>query len=144
MDCSLPGSSVHGDSPGKNTGVGCHALLQVKLKPDGWVLGKKNGLEWLQTVQDLALGHNSQYVLDLSLPLSWSLRGPMCLMEELQQSEGLLNMNWTFYEEEIKLYYVKPLICQVLFVPTAWSSLSRLMWRLLSQFPLWLLYPSLE
>ena len=28
MDCSLPGHSVHGDSPGKNTGVGCHALLQ--------------------------------------------------------------------------------------------------------------------
>ena len=28
MDCSLPGSSVHGDSPGKNTGVGCLALLQ--------------------------------------------------------------------------------------------------------------------
>ena len=28
MDCSLIGSSVHGDSPGKNTGVGCHALLQ--------------------------------------------------------------------------------------------------------------------
>ena len=27
MDCSLPGPSVHGDSPGKNTGVGCHALL---------------------------------------------------------------------------------------------------------------------
>ena len=28
MDCSTPGSSVHADSPGKNTGVGCHALLQ--------------------------------------------------------------------------------------------------------------------
>ena len=28
MACSLPGSSVCGDSPGKNTGVGCHALLQ--------------------------------------------------------------------------------------------------------------------
>ena len=28
MDCSLPGSSVQGDSPGKNTGVHCHALLQ--------------------------------------------------------------------------------------------------------------------
>ena len=26
--CNLPGSSVHEDSPGKNTGVGCHALLQ--------------------------------------------------------------------------------------------------------------------
>ena len=28
VDCSPPGSSVLGDSPGKNTGVGCHALLQ--------------------------------------------------------------------------------------------------------------------
>ena len=28
MDCSPPGSSVHGDSPGKNTGVDSHALLQ--------------------------------------------------------------------------------------------------------------------
>ena len=28
MDCSPPGSSVHGDSPDKNTGVGCHILLQ--------------------------------------------------------------------------------------------------------------------
>ena len=28
MYYSPPGSSVHGDSPGKNTGVSCHALLQ--------------------------------------------------------------------------------------------------------------------
>ena len=28
MDHSLPGSSGYGDSPGKNTGVGCHFLLQ--------------------------------------------------------------------------------------------------------------------
>ena len=28
MDCSPPGSSVHGNSPGKNTREGCHALLQ--------------------------------------------------------------------------------------------------------------------
>ena len=28
MNCSLPDSSVHGDSLGKNTGVGYHALLQ--------------------------------------------------------------------------------------------------------------------
>ena len=27
MDCSPQGSSAHGDFPGKNTGVGCHALL---------------------------------------------------------------------------------------------------------------------
>ena len=28
-DWSLPDSSVHGDSPGKNTGVGYHALLNT-------------------------------------------------------------------------------------------------------------------
>ena len=28
MDCSPPGSSVHADFLGKNTGGGCHALLQ--------------------------------------------------------------------------------------------------------------------
>ena len=28
MECSSPGSSIHGDSPGKNSGVGCHAFLQ--------------------------------------------------------------------------------------------------------------------
>ena len=35
MDCSLPGSSVHGDSPGKNSGVGCHALLQGIVPTQG-------------------------------------------------------------------------------------------------------------
>ena len=43
MDCSPPGSSVHGNSPGKNTGVGCHALLQGNLSNPGlplcrWIL----------------------------------------------------------------------------------------------------------
>ena len=27
MDCSLPGSSIHGIFPGKSTGVGCYCLL---------------------------------------------------------------------------------------------------------------------
>ena len=39
MDYSLLGSSVHGDSPGKNTGVGCHALLQGILPTQGSNLG---------------------------------------------------------------------------------------------------------
>ena len=33
MDCSLPGSSIHGDSPGRITGVGCCALLQGTFLP---------------------------------------------------------------------------------------------------------------
>ena len=33
MDCSLPGSSCHGDSPDKNTGLGCHAISRYcKIK----------------------------------------------------------------------------------------------------------------
>ena len=30
MNCSPPGSSVHGDSPGKNTAVDCHFLRAIK------------------------------------------------------------------------------------------------------------------
>ena len=62
MDCSSPGSSVHGDSPGKNTGVGCHALLQGIFPTQGlnpglphyrWILyhlshqGSPGILEWV-------------------------------------------------------------------------------------------------
>ena len=47
MDHSPPGSSVHWDSPSKNTGVGCHALFQgifptqgskPGLPPCRWIL----------------------------------------------------------------------------------------------------------
>ena len=57
MDCSPPGSSFHGDSPGKNTGVGCHALLQGIFKPRSPILqadslpssheGNPRILEWV-------------------------------------------------------------------------------------------------
>ena len=60
-DCSLPGASVHEGSPGKNTGVGCHGLLQrifptqgsnPGLLPCRWILyhlshqGSPRILEW--------------------------------------------------------------------------------------------------
>ena len=62
MGCSTPGPSVHGDSPGKNTGVGCHALLQGIIPAQGlnpgllyckWILchlshqGSPRILEWV-------------------------------------------------------------------------------------------------
>ena len=62
MDCRLPGFSVHGNSPGKDTGVGCHALLQRIFLTQGsnlslpywrWVLyhlsyqGNPRILEWV-------------------------------------------------------------------------------------------------
>ena len=42
MDCSPPGSFVHGDFPGKNTGVGCHALLQGIFQTQG-----SNPVSWI-------------------------------------------------------------------------------------------------
>ena len=62
MDCSPPGSSTHGDSPDKNTGVDCHALLQGTFPTWGrnpgllhcrWILyhlshqGSPRILEWV-------------------------------------------------------------------------------------------------
>ena len=51
MGCSPPGSSVHWYSPGKNTGVGCHGLLQGIFPTQGsnpgllhcrWILYRLN------------------------------------------------------------------------------------------------------
>ena len=39
MDYSPSGSSVHRDSPGKNTGMGCHCLLQGIFPTQGSNLG---------------------------------------------------------------------------------------------------------
>ena len=36
MDCILPNSSIHGDSPGENAGVDCGALLQGIFLTQGW------------------------------------------------------------------------------------------------------------
>ena len=46
MDCSPPGSSVCGDSPGKNTAVGCHALLQGIFLTQGLNLCLLCLLDW--------------------------------------------------------------------------------------------------
>ena len=37
MDCSPPGSSIHGIFPGKSTGVGCHCLLRAYYRY--WLAG---------------------------------------------------------------------------------------------------------
>ena len=47
MDYSPPGSSVHGDSPGKNTGVGCHAFLQGIFPTQGPNPGLPHGRQLL-------------------------------------------------------------------------------------------------
>ena len=46
VDCSLPGSSVHGDSPRKNTGVGCRFLFQGIFLTKGSNLCLLRFLQW--------------------------------------------------------------------------------------------------
>ena len=64
VDYSLPGSSVHGDSPGKDTAVGNHSLLQgISLTQDGtqvscttgrffpvWATRKTPGVEGVEEI----------------------------------------------------------------------------------------------
>ena len=47
MDCSPPGSSVQGNSPGKNTRVGCHAFLQGVFPTPGLNLGLPHHRQFL-------------------------------------------------------------------------------------------------
>ena len=74
MDCSLPGSSVHEDSPGNNTGVGCHAIFQGIFPTQG---------------SNLSLLHHI-----INAPLSTGMgenkQKPACLMENDEFSNRLL------------------------------------------------------
>ena len=51
VNCSPPGSSVYADSPGKNTRVGCHDLLQGIFPTQGWNPGL---LHWRQILYCLS------------------------------------------------------------------------------------------
>ena len=62
MDCSPPGSSVHGILPVKNTGVGCHFLLQGIFPTQGSDLSLLCLLHW--QVDSLPLHHLGSPLLD--------------------------------------------------------------------------------
>ena len=70
-DCSPPGSSVHGDSPGKNTRVGCHALLQGIFPTQGSNLGLQYLPHFRQILYPRAAWeahHQSHYLLSTFPP----------------------------------------------------------------------------
>ena len=53
IGCSPPGSFVHEDSPGKNTRVGCHALLQRIFPTQGSNPGLPHGKQILYSLNQL-------------------------------------------------------------------------------------------
>ena len=82
MDCSLPGFSLHGDSPGKKTGVGCHVLLQGIFPTQGSNSSLLRLLHWQTGPVTLAsLGKPLYWPLtqthpDMLLPLGFLLDVP--------------------------------------------------------------------
>ena len=70
MDCNPPGSAVHGESLGQDTGVGCHAVLQGIFLTQGSNTGLP-GCRWILchlSHQGSLLIYNSWLVLSLLTP----------------------------------------------------------------------------
>jgi len=84
MDCSLPGCSVHGDYPGKNTGVGCHTLLQGIFTTQGLNPSLKHGRQILYR-----LSHQGKF-LEFRMPLVYSTLMMVKLADVWNQDEMLL------------------------------------------------------
>ena len=79
MDCNPPGSSVHGDSPGKNTGVGCHFLLLGIFPTQGWNPG---------------LPHCRQILYHLSLQVSPKVFLTTWNLGSFLKNSGALALGW--------------------------------------------------
>ena len=76
VDCSPPGSSVHGDSPGRNTGVGCHALLQGIFPTQGSNPGLPHCRQILYHQSHVAgLIFHPKFTLPLNLEIKSWVRG---------------------------------------------------------------------
>ena len=106
MDCSPPGSPVHGYSPGKSTGVGCHFLLQGIFPTQGSNLGLLHCRRilyhlscqgWLNSVPCQLCAHYTSVSSDLgavlgTLPtLTVNLPGTIQDLVPTQQMKGRLN-----------------------------------------------------
>ena len=73
MDCSPSGSSVHGDSSGKNTGTGCHCLLHsteaAALNFEHW-----NHLESLKNYWCLELTSKDSEFIGHGVARAWAFQ----------------------------------------------------------------------
>ena len=93
MDYSSLGSSVHGDSPGKNTRVGCYALLQGIFPTKGSNPGLPHCWQILYHLSHQGKPKNTG-VGSLSL-----LQGIVPIQE---LNRGLLHFRWILYQLSYK------------------------------------------
>ena len=96
IDCSLPDSSVHRDSLGKNTGVGCHALLQRLFPTHGLNPGLPD-CEWIL------------YCLESSGKPENTGAGSLSLLQGIlptqESNQGLLHCRRTLYQLSYKCWW---------------------------------------
>ena len=90
MNCSPPGSSVHGDSPGKNTGVGSQALLQGIFPTQGQNPGLQH---WRQILY---------YLSHQGSPRILTGVGTLSLLQVIFPTQelnwGVLHCRWFLYQ----------------------------------------------
>ena len=95
MDCSPPGSSVHGDSPGKNTGVGCYALLQRIFPTQG---SNPGFLHCRQILDWLSHQGNPKYSINIGLKFIWCLKRIWFPINKNYIQQGISQLLWTSWE----------------------------------------------
>ena len=127
MDCSLSGSSVHGDSPGKNTGMGCHALLQgifqtEGLNPDSphcrWILnclshqGSRRTLEWVASSFSKGISWHRNQTRFSSIAYgfftSWATRKAQMVLPKLE--DFIIHYHWEKEKTFRAVWYLKKII----------------------------------
>ena len=109
MDCSPPGFSVHGDSPGKNTGVSCHALLRGIFPTQGSNLSLRQILYRLSHAAFIMVYKALRFYF-----IFW-LRGTACkiLVSELGTDPGPTAVKgWSPNHQTVREF-----LCDVLLIP---------------------------
>ena len=114
MDSGLPDSSVHGDSPGKNTGVGCHTLLQGIFPTQGlnpglphcrWILYclTHQGSPWLTSNGASAPVIPLDFSSHLSCSLQWLKPIFLSLLSSPFCSLSVSNLIYLLHRQKWKL-----------------------------------------
>ena len=98
MDCSPPGSSVHGDSPGRNTGVGCHFLLQcVRVKRESEVA---QSCPTLSDPMDCSLPGSSIHGVFQARVLEWgTIVFSTCFLEFLKSTRSQTRLSDFYFHK---------------------------------------------
>ena len=109
VDCSPPGSSVHGDSPRKNAGMGCHALFQGIFPTQGsnsclphrrWILyplshqGSPRILEWVAILFSRRSSRPRDQTLGLRFNQIQGLLYCRRILYSLSHQGSLLQIGW--------------------------------------------------